>query len=567
MPKARSVYDEELKMLEKFRRNPQLTREYSEWRRKWRLAGPVRFAYEILQIDPASGALIQLSADQIEFLEDLASGRVRLAIIIAGRGAGKTFVLAVYVIWRIFTHENYDIAAMGGSRDQSDKIHSYITGWINNSDELKKYKLKLIEKEVKSLADSSVTFHACSGTSIRGPHVHDVIIDEEASGEEAGGTKFIRAALWEVSTSPDIHIIKSSTAHFVHGDFIQTWNNAEKLGYKRYRWAIVKHISGEKDPYKIYMDMNPKNWSSNIPWMPDRNVSILRLDKSNDEWLVEALGGISISSGLVFNPNDVDSCVCTYCPDHDLPCLPYKEGHCPMVQSFLQLCGVPEGIIPPSTRQALMQFVKERIMGIDWGEASPCAYSAVGRFRDFVFVLFSQELVGQTDSEKIHFASELAKNLQIEIIRPDPREWAYNNALSNLGFAVHKLFNVEGGKDKTQYVYTIKRYIERHMIVIPCAFEDLIRSLKQLSYDEHGVIRKQDDHSFDSLLYAMSYYGEVVGHSPFWRAMQKLTDTHTYELTEDDTQTKKETKASEQDQSDPWSKIWGGFNLWDSKSK
>lgn len=567
MPKARSVYDEELKMLEKFRRNPQLTREYSEWRRKWRLAGPVRFAYEILQIDPTSGAPIQLSADQIEFLEDLASGRVRLAIIIAGRGAGKTFVLAVYVIWRIFTHENYDIAAMGGSRDQSDKIHSYITGWINNSDELKKYKLKLIEKEVKSLADSSVTFHACSGTSIRGPHVHDVIIDEEASGEEAGGTKFIRAALWEVSTSPDIHIIKSSTAHFVHGDFIQTWNNAEKLGYKRYRWAIVKHISGEKDPYKIYMDMNPKNWSSNIPWMPDRNVSILRLDKSNDEWLVEALGGISISSGLVFNPNDVDSCVCTYCPDHDLPCLPYKEGHCPMVQSFLQLCGVPEGIIPPSTRQALMQFVKERIMGIDWGEASPCAYSAVGRFRDFVFVLFSQELVGQTDSEKIHFASELAKNLQIEIIRPDPREWAYNNALSNLGFAVHKLFNVEGGKDKTQYVYTIKRYIERHMIVIPCAFEDLIRSLKQLSYDEHGVIRKQDDHSFDSLLYAMSYYGEVVGHSPFWRAMQKLTDTHTYELTEDDTQTKKETKASEQDQSDPWSKIWGGFNLWDSKSK
>ena len=562
MPKIRSVYDEELKMIENFRGNPQLRREYSEWCRKWRLAGPVRFAREILRTDPASGAPIQLSEDQIEFLEDLASGKVRLAIITAGRGSGKTFALAVYVIWRIFTHENYDIACMGGSRDQSDKIHSFITGWINNSDELKKYKLKLIEKEVKSLADSSATFHACSGTSIRGPHVMDVVIDEEASGEEAGGTKFIRAALWEVSTSSNIHIIKSSTCHFVHGDFIQTWNNAEKLGYKRYRWAIVKHISGEKDPYKIYTDMNPKNWRSNIPWMPEQNVPILRLDTSNDEWLVEALGGISISSGLVFNPNDIDSCVCTYCPDHDLQCIPYKEGYCPMVQSFLQLCGVPEGMIPVSNRLALMQFVKERILGIDWGEASPCAYSAVGRFRDFIFVLISQEFVGQTDSEKIRFASELAKNLQIEVIRPDPREWAYNNALSNLGFAVHKLFNVEGGKDKTQYVYTIKRYIERHMIVIPCVFEDLIRSLKQLSYDEHGVIRKQNDHSFDSLLYAMSYYGEVVGHSPFWRAMQKLTDTHTYELTEDDTQTKKETKTSEQD---PWSKIWGGFNLWSDK--
>ena len=91
MPKIRSVYDEELKMIEDFRGNPQLRREYSEWCRKWRLAGPVRFAREILRTDPASGAPIQLSEDQIEFLEDLASGKVRLAIITAGRGSGKTF--------------------------------------------------------------------------------------------------------------------------------------------------------------------------------------------------------------------------------------------------------------------------------------------------------------------------------------------------------------------------------------------------------------------------------------------------------------------------------------------
>jgi hypothetical protein len=567
MARQRSVYDEEIKLLEKFRGNPKLNREYAEWRRKWRLAGPVRFAHEILQIDPSTGKPLQLSGDQIEFLEDLSSGKIRLAIVIAGRGAGKTFVLAVYVMWRIFTHESWHIACMGGSKDQSDKIHSFITGWIQNSDDLRKYKLKLIEKEVKSLANGSATFHACSGTSIRGPHTHDIIIDEEASGEEAGGTKFIRAAIWDVSTSPDIHIIKSSTAHFVHGDFIQTWNNSEKLGYKRYRWAIAKHISGEKDPYKVFNDMNPKNWKSNVPWIPEMNIPILRNDKSNDEWLVEALGGISISSGLVFNPNDIDSCICTLCPDHNMQCLPYKEGHCVIIQMMLELLGAPKEMIPESTRKALMEFVKERVEGIDWGDVSPCAYTVVGRLRKLAFVLFSNELLGQTDSEKINFATNLARNLIVENVRPDPREWAYNNALRDAGLAVHTLFNIEGGRDKTQYVYNIKKYIERHLLIIPCAFEDLIRSLKQLSYDENGSIRKQDDHSFDSLLYAMSYYGEVVEQSPFWSAMQKMTDTQTYEIPEGDVKRETKPKSKEEETADPWEKIWGGFDLWGSKSK
>lgn len=310
----------------------------------------------------------------------------------------------------------------------------------------------------------------------------------------------------------------NSTAHYVHGDFLRTLNNAEQLGYKKYQWSIARHISGE-DPRKYYQDHNPNNWFSNVPWIPDLNIQILRKDRSNDKWLVEALGGVSIASGLVFNPNDIDSCVCSRCLDEGGECKPYKEGHCPIVQYYMQLEGLPPSKISHSTALAL-QRVGMRVEGVDWGKVSPCAYDAMGKFKSIVFVLAHKERVGQSDRDKISTAVEMANKWNIEIIRPDPREWAYNNELDDKGFIIHELFSDKGPDDKGEYIFTAKKHIERHQVVIPCAFKDLIRSLKNLTWDETGKIRKNDDHSFDAFLYAISYYGEMADQSAFWKAVQ-----------------------------------------------
>jgi len=518
--RGRTAFDEEIKYWQRWNKNPANVRDFADWRRKWRAKGPVAFAEEILKVDPNTGQRLKLSDNQKEFLYDIWKGKSRLFIISAGRGAGKTFALAVYIMWRIFTHADYGIACMGGSREQSEKIHSYISGWLKNNNQLQKYCLKCVLSEVKTYANSYASFHACSATSVRGPHVHDLIIDEEAAAEEQGKSRFVKAAIWEVSTSPDIHIIKASTCHWVHGDFLHTWNEAEKLGYKRYRWTIAKHISGEKDPYKTYQDTNIKNWTSAVPWIKDRNIQILRDDTSDDEWLVEALGGISISSGLVFNPLDIESCICRKCFELGREeCRPYEEGYCPIVQYQLSLLGLNPKNIPKSVRRA-MQHIGERIEGIDWGKVSPCAYTTTGKYKDFIFVLDSLERTGQNDQEKVQTAIDLATKWQCSIIRPDPREWSFNNILSDKGFAVHEIFSFERADlEKNKYLYTLKKYVERHQILIPMAFTDLIRSLKNLSYDERGKVRKRDDHSFDSLLYAVSYYGEVAGGATFWKAV------------------------------------------------
>lgn len=517
------VFDEEIKLLKKWEtKDIRIHRRFAEWRRKWRVKGPVEFAHQILKIDPETGGPLTLSEEQKEFLLDVAKRGVRLAVIVAGRGAGKTFAIAVYVAWRIFTHEYWGLSCMGGSAEQSAKIHKYIAYWVTKCSELVEYCMKCTTKEVKTFSNSYASFLSCSGTAARGPHTKELIIDEEAAGEKAGKTEHIKASLFQVSTSSDIHIIKSSTAQYVHGDFLNTLNNAERLGYKKYQWSIAKHISSE-DPKKHYQDHNPNNWSSNVPWIPDRNIRILRNGRSNDEWLVEALGGVSISSGLVFNPNDIEACICSRCLDAGLACEPYKEGHCPIIQFFMQLEGVPVDQIPRSTKETLQQ-VGLRDEGVDWGKVSPCAYTIFGKFRRIVFVLESKERVGQNDEEKINIAATMANKWNVEIIRPDPREWAYNNELSDRGFTVHELFSEEGGKDKDTYIFTAKRFIERHEVVIPCIFEDLIRSLKNLTWDESGKIRKDDDHSFDSFLYGISYYGEMADQTTFWKAMERKVE-------------------------------------------
>lgn len=482
--------------------------EYEKWRKEWFEAGPVRFAEECLAIDPENGGPLILSSDQKKFLEDVCINGVQLAIISAGRGSGKTFVIAVYITWRIFTQLFYHISCMGGSSEQSDKVQNYITGWIRHNEDLRRFTLKNVRRSIKTFADSSVSFHSCSATSVRGPHVRDIIIDEEAAGEERGGTRYIKAALWEVSTSKDMRIIKSSTPQLTFGDFLETWNEYEKLGFKRYQWAVARHTSGETDPYKIYKDLNPLDWRSNVPWSEDKTIQHLRRTKSNEEWLVEALGAISMSSGLVFKPEDIEACVCNKCKI----CRPYEDpsSHfdgCPLIQYYLNLEGMKSENIPLKPTKAL-QYVGDRVIGIDWGKVAPDCYSCLARYGNTVFVLDFTELYGQTDEEKIGTTDKMAKKWSVEIIRPDPEQWSYSNTLMDMGYSVHQLFSFEGGNEKERYTFTLKRFVERHSIMIPKAFVALIRSLKNLTYDEGGKIRKIDDHPFDSLIYAISLYGE-----------------------------------------------------------
>ena len=485
---------------------------YKPWRAEWKRKGPIEFANQVLQIDPKTGKSLLLSQDQINFLLDICINGVKYAIISAGRGTGKSFVLAVYVAWRIYTHEYYNISVIGGSEDQAKEVQNYIKGWIRNNKDMRKFTLKNIRREIKTFANCSATFKATSETSVRGPHVNDIIIDEEAAADKSGKTEEVKAAIWEVSTSSNAIIIKSSTPTSIAGDYIETWENSEKMGYKRYQWSIAKYINKNMtNPYLIYKDSNPFHWFSNAPWITDEAVQALRRQRGDEEWLSEGLGCFSIASGLVFKTPDIVACTCDKCQI----CEPYKSGikadgkACILPQYYLAYEGMKPEDIPRDTRLAT-QYIGERIEGIDWGQGvAPDAYSVIGRYKKTIFVFDFKELQGQTLEEKTTTAINMANKWGVEIFRPDPAQDAYNEILRNQGFTLHELWSEGGGQDKEKYILVLKKVIEDHTIKIPKKFSVLLSCLKNLTYEKGGKIRKVNDHAFDSLLYAVSYYGEL----------------------------------------------------------
>ena len=307
------------------------------------------------------------------------------------------------------------------------------------------------------------------------------------AAEERGNIKSIKAAFGEVSTSENIQVILTSTAQFVFGFFKEILDDPEGHGFKVYRWSIAKHESGITDPYIIYKYKS--GWKPNLPWVKQDALDFLRKNMSDDEWLVEALGGIASFSGLVLNPEDIQSAICSKCPDMlGIPCAPYQYPQCTLIS------------------EEKLKRVTERREGIDWGEVEPNAFTIVGRDKEDVYVLFNDELTGVRDIEALGVSKRLGDRFGVEIYLPDPAQYPMYYALIDAGLTVHRLFSFKGGAEKEMYVANAKRHFERKIIHIPVAFSKLCSSVKQLTYDKNGKIRKINDHSWDSLMYALAEY-------------------------------------------------------------
>uniref|UniRef100_A0A6M3XMQ4 Putative homing endonuclease n=2 Tax=viral metagenome TaxID=1070528 RepID=A0A6M3XMQ4_9ZZZZ len=283
----------------------------------------------------------------------------------------------------------------------------------------------------------------------------------------------------------------SSTAHFIFGSFYDTWRNADRLGFRRYRWSIAKHIS-EADEISskdrnwdlldnvLVKDRNPKHWKPAVWWITQDDIEMLREGSSNAEWLVEALGGISRGSGLVFSPKDLKSCICNRCGD-DKECKPYQENYCKLIEEF--------------KLGDKLQHITERKCGVDFGGRVPNAQVIVGRHGKMIFVLFADEVLGLSQDEVVDWIDKPCKKLKVWEIYADPEERGMVWILESKGYAMPELWAFGGGGMKKVFVSNAKRWIERHNAIIPKAFVKLIESLQQMAWNEKGKIIKHNDHA------------------------------------------------------------------------
>lgn len=453
---------------------------------------------------------VVLSEGQKETFMDIWKKGIRLVLVSAGRGAGKTFGLGVWDCWRLITEDYYEITCMGGSAEQSKKIQKYIDFWrINNKEvgEIINRSSKAIgNRSCKTITQSECSFIACSPTAAMGAHVNEVQIDEACAAEARGveGREAIEAVDWQTTGREDAIIWMTSTSHFLLGRFYEIMSNPTKFGFKVYIWGIAKHKSG-KPANKMYEDSNPENWIPALWWMTEEEIRKKRKGKSNEEWLCWALGYPSLSSGQIFKQSDMKVITCNLCELEGKDCLPYKLGYCKLIDMF-KLGDETDPI----------KNVIERKSGFDYGDPSPCSLGIGGRRvmlqgpdagKPLIFILYAEEQKGLSTQDLYEWVLTKLKQFKAEEFNPDPSIGGkhVNEKVENAGYAVNILD--EGAKEER--VQNVKIIVERHTVIIPVAFWQLLNSMKQVHRDQNGKIVKYNDHSFDMFCYLCTDWGEM----------------------------------------------------------
>lgn len=210
------------------------------------------------------------------------------------------------------------------------------------------------------------------------------------------------------------------------------------------------------------------------------------------------MGGASLASGAVFKKDDLDICICNLCEN----CEPYNWEKC-------KLCKIAKTGTPDDPTK----FIIERRGGWDYGVSdAPCALTIVGRKHGVVFVLYNDEQMGIREEEKIDWITREMKRLKANVFIPDPAIAGkhLDEKLDDRGFAVYILAE----QDKLRRVFNIINFVEKHKIIIPKAFWYLTQSLRKLAWKTAAKkLRKFDDHSFDSVQYALADWQVEAGGS------------------------------------------------------
>lgn len=516
-----------------YRRRRKTTKDdFEKWRKYWREAGPIRFAEEYLFCPPnvpsypnwekyqeeaycigcekvhkkfhENGIPVHviLSPDQVDLLLDVWVNGIRLILVSAGRGAGKTFIYGVWNCWRMCCFDHYEITCMGGSAPQSKIIQKYIDYWRLSH----KRVAYIIYKSPKSMGNrgcltrmgAECKFIACSPTAAMGPHVDEVQIDEACAAESKGieGQEAIEAIDWQTIGRRDTYVWMTSTSHFLLGKFMQILKNPEKYGFKVYFWSIAKHISG-KPVQTVYDDRNPKHWLPNVWWVTKEDIQKKRKAKSNEEWLCWALGRPSLSSGAIFKTTDMDFIVCNLCEDA-ADCQPYKWGHCKLIEAF----GLGDKNDP-------IKFIIDRKSGYDHGDPAPCALIIGGLKGNVIFILYADEMKGLSSEDLIRWIKTKLNLYKVFTFNPDPSIGGkyVSEKIDEAGFSV----NILDEQAKEERVQNLKCIVEKHTMIIPPAYWHLIESMRVAHRNRRGKIVKYNDHSFDGICYLCVDWGEMEG--------------------------------------------------------
>ena len=133
-----------------------------------------------IQIQIADAEVCTGHVSPWKMFESIRNSRPSVALVLGARGTGKSYLSALDTHLTSLERAGHETKVLGGSRSQSEQIYralkEFAYQWPNGkgSDPIE----SLLKSEARYRNGSEVSILAASATSVRGPHVPSLKIDE-----------------------------------------------------------------------------------------------------------------------------------------------------------------------------------------------------------------------------------------------------------------------------------------------------------------------------------------------------------------------------------------------------
>jgi len=413
---------------------------------------------------------LQLPPKPFELFDDVFSGRIKRAVVAAGRGCGKSWT-AAGIETAMFAYKGYDWFNIGGSKTQAKKVYDKMQDFINYDYRITKNIIKSIQSETKHKDGQFIAVAAASSTQIRSQHFGSknrgggLTIDEEDDADE----NIIKAALPTVNTAHPSVIIRMSTQQKRVSTFQFVYKNAGRLGYKSYHWDVFDVCDRCTDKCKNCIKefrekyCKGKAKSNKYGWITVAEIKQMwRESDENKEWFEVEFMGWEAKKGLfVYDKESIEKCV--------VPVTTYYAGN----PTFL---------------------------GIDWGWVKDrCVFLVMQMQGKNRIILKTKALTRPSMQVVFHTVQELYNQYKFDVILPDSSHTFENNELAIKHW---KVSPVVFAKEKETGISNVNNGFERGLYRIPANESKLIDQLINYRYDKNGKPIKKDDHYCDALLCA-----------------------------------------------------------------
>jgi len=224
-----------------------------------------------------------------DFVADVFFQKVQNAIALANRTGGKTTDFAILDVLNSYYWPGCETATVGAIEEQAKKCYGYFQDWINKIPIFNERVLESLMRESRFTNGSMVQILTGTMSGVNSPHPQKAFLDEI----ELMMWNIIQEAFSMPQSKGEIlgQLILTSTRKFAFGPMERLLDEAEKRGFKVYRWCVAEtiepHLEEEVKNTVLYEDLKDYYVDGKYPsegYLKVKDVIASKMRLDEDTW-------------------------------------------------------------------------------------------------------------------------------------------------------------------------------------------------------------------------------------------------------------------------------------------